>query len=86
VASSDGLSLLPYEGAPFTVGGELNKLAVNIAMGRDFAGIHWRTDASEGLKLGETVAIRILQDYRDTCNEDFIGFSFTKFDGTNIII
>jgi hypothetical protein len=86
VASSDGLSLLPYEGPPLTVGGELNKLAVNIAMGRDFAGIHWRTDGSEGLKLGETVAIRLLQDYRDTYNEDFIGFSFTKFDGTTIII
>ncbi|TEB12448.1 PAP2 superfamily protein [Pelotomaculum sp. FP] len=86
VAGPDGLSLLPYEGPPLTVGGELNKLAVNIAMGRDFAGIHWRTDGSEGLKLGETVAIRILQDYRDTYNEDFIGFSFTKFDGTTIII
>lgn len=86
MASPDGLSLLPYAGPPLTVGGELNKLAVNIVMGRDFAGIHWRSDGSEGLKLGETVAIRLLQDYRDTYNEDFMGFSFTKFDGTNIII
>lgn len=86
VASPDGLTLLPYEGPPLTVGGELNKLAVNIAMGRDFAGIHWRTDASEGFKLGEKVAIRILQDYRDSYNEDFVGFSFTKFDGTTIMI
>jgi hypothetical protein len=86
VASPDGLSLLPYEGPPLTVGGELNKLAVNIAMARDFAGIHWRTDGSEGLKLGEAVAIGILQDYRDTYNEDFEGFSFTRFDGTTIII
>lgn len=86
VASPDGLCLLPYEGPPLTLGGELNKLAANIAMGRDFAGIHWRTDGSEGLKLGEEVAIRVLQDYRDTYNEDFIGFSFTRFDGTTIII
>lgn len=85
-ADPDGLSLLPYEGPPLTVGGELNKLAVNIAMGRDFAGIHWRTDASEGFKLGEKVAIGILQDYRDTYNEDFVSFSFTKFDGATIII
>lgn len=86
VASSDGLALHPYEGPPLTVGGELNKLAVNIAMGRNFAGIHWRTDGSEGFRLGEEVAIRILQDYRNTYNEDFVGFSFTRFDGTKIIV
>lgn len=81
VPSADGLSLLPYSGSPLTVGGELNKLAANIAMGRNFAGIHWRSDGTEGIKLGEEVAIRILQDYRNTYHEDFFGFSFTKFDG-----
>jgi hypothetical protein len=86
VASSDGVTLLPYSGSPLTVGEELNKLAVNIAMGRNFAGIHWRTDNSAGMKLGETVAIRILQDYRNTYNEDFSGFVITKFDGTTVII
>lgn len=86
VASSDGLSLLPYSGLPLTIGGELNKLAANIALGRDTAGVHWRSDGIEGLKLGEAVAIGILQDYRETYNEDFSGFYFTKFDGTSIII
>ena len=86
VASADGLSLLPYSGPPLTLGGELNKLAANVALGRDTAGIHWRSDGSEGLKLGEAVAIGILQDYRNTYNEHFSGFSLTKFDGTTIII
>jgi hypothetical protein len=86
VASADGLSLFPYTGPPLTVGGELNKLAANIALGRDTAGIHWRSDGTEGLKLGEAVAIGILENYRNTYNEDFSGFSFTKFDGTTIII
>jgi hypothetical protein len=86
VASSNGLSLLPYSGEPLTVGGELNKLAANIALGRDTAGVHWRSDGIEGLKLGEAVAIGILQDYRETFNEHFSGFSLTKFDGTTIII
>lgn len=86
VTSPDGVTLLPYSGPPLTVGEELNKLAVNVAMGRDFAGIHWRTDCSEGLNLGEKVAIRILQDYKNTYNEDFSGFVITKFDGTTIII
>ena len=86
VARADGLSLLPYAGPPLTVGAELNKLAANIAIGRDAAGVHWRTDASEGMKLGEALAIGILQDYRNTYTEDFSGFSFTKFDGTTVTI
>ncbi|NWK68921.1 vanadium-dependent haloperoxidase [Bacillus paramycoides] len=86
VASSDGLSLLPYSGAPLTIGGELNKLSSNITHGRDTAGLHWRSDGVEGLKLGEAVAIGILRDYKATFNENFNGFSLTKFDGTIITI
>ena len=44
VPTSDGLSLVSYDGRELTVGGELNKLAANIAMGRNFAGIHWRSN------------------------------------------
>jgi len=40
VASSDGLSLIRYKGSTLTVGSELNKLASNIALGRDAAGVH----------------------------------------------
>lgn len=86
VASSDGLSLIPYVGPPLTVGGELNKLAYNIALGRDAAGIHYRASGINGLNLGEEIAIGILRDYRKTYNEDFNGFSLTKFDGTTITI
>lgn len=86
VASADGLSLLLYKGPDLTVGGELNKLASNIALGRDAAGVHWRSDSIEGLKLGEAVAIGIMTDLRTTYHEDFRGFSLTKFDGTTITI
>ncbi|CEH28686.1 vanadium-dependent haloperoxidase [Aneurinibacillus migulanus] len=86
VACSNGLSLLPYSDSSLTIGGELNKLAANIALGRDTAGVHWRSDGIEGLKLGEKVAIGILQDYKSTFNEDFDGFSLTKFNGTTIKI
>ncbi|MCQ6278600.1 vanadium-dependent haloperoxidase [Bacillus sp. EB600] len=86
VASSDGLSLLPFTGPSLMIGGELNKLASNIALGRDAAGVHWRSDGIEGLKLGEAVAIGIIQDYRKTYNEYFNGFTLTKFDGTTIKI
>jgi hypothetical protein len=85
-ATTDGLSLLPYTGADLTVGGELNKLASNVAIGRNIAGVHWRSDASESLKLGEEVAIRFLRDEKDCLNEDFNAFSLTKFDGTIVTV
>jgi hypothetical protein len=85
-ASADGLALLPYRGPDLTVGGELNKLASNIALGRDTAGVHWRSDGIEGIKLGEAVAIGILRDMRATYHEDFQGFSLTTFDGTTLTI
>ncbi|MCY6354528.1 vanadium-dependent haloperoxidase [Clostridium sp. ZS2-4] len=86
VASADGLSVLPYSGVPLTIGGELNKLGSNLSLGRDTAGVHWRSDGVEGLKIGEAVAIGILHDFKKTYNEDFKGFCFTKFDGTTVII
>lgn len=85
-ASLDGLSLLPYPGKPLTAGGELNKLGVNISLGRDTAGVHWRSDGIEGLKLGEAVAIGLLRDYSSSFNEHFNGFTLTKFDGKKVTI
>ena len=85
VPSPDGSSLVGYEGPgadELTVGGELNKLASNIALGRSFAGIHWRSDYSESLKLGEEVAIELLRDQKEIYSERFQGFTLARFDGT----
>jgi len=80
----------PSDFANIPLGGntklQLNKLANNVALGRDMAGVHWRSDAEQGLLLGEAVAISILRDQRSTCNEPFSGFTFTKFDGTTITV
>ena len=87
--TDDGLSLVPYLGSDagdLTVGGELNKVAANVALGRDTAGVHWRSDATESLKLGEQIAIGILRDQRACYNEVFNGFSLTKFDGTTVTV
>ncbi|MGH9799952.1 MAG: vanadium-dependent haloperoxidase, partial [Blastocatellia bacterium] len=87
VASPDGLSLVPYRGTDnLTVGGELNKVAANVGLGRNIAGVHWRSDATESMKLGEAIAISILQDLKHCWNERFDGLSLTKFDGTRITI
>lgn len=86
VASADGLTLQPWKGADLTVGNELDKLASNIALGRDFGGVHWRSDGAEGLKLGEEVAIRLLEELGYTGNELFSGFSLRRFDGQRVSV
>jgi hypothetical protein len=86
VPSDDGLSLQPWTGEPLTIGNELNKLASNISLGRDTAGIHYRSDEIQGMKLGEAVAISVLTDFNATYNENFSGFSLTKFDGTTVTL
>ncbi len=85
-ADATGDSLLPWNGAPLTIGGEINKLASNIALGRDWAGVHYRSDGVDGLLVGEQQAIGLLSDYSRTYNEDFDGFTLTQFDGTRIRI
>jgi PAP2 superfamily len=71
-----------------TVGGELNKLAANIAMGRNFAGIHWRSDAEQGLRLGESVALAWLRAERAKSVEGkqgwLQGFELTDFVGKTV--
>jgi hypothetical protein len=82
----DPTKLIPYTGEPLTVGGELNKLATNVGQGRNWAGIHFRSDAASSLPHAEEVAIAILRDQRNTFFEPFDGFSFTRFDGSNVSI
>lgn len=89
VATDDGLSLVPYTGsdaAQLTVGGEINKVAANIAIGRNHAGVHWRSDYEASLRLGEQIAISVLRDQRTTYSENFSGFVFTSFDGERVTV
>jgi len=47
---------------PLTVGGELDKLAANIAIARNMAGVHFYTDYIDSLTMGEEVAIQVLRE------------------------
>jgi hypothetical protein len=85
VPDATGQSLAPYVGAPLTIGGELDKLAFNIGMGRAAAGIHWRTDIDRGSILGENVALAILRGEKELYNEP-VTFTITKFDGTTVTL
>jgi len=82
----DPTRLVPYSEPQLTVGGELNKLAVNFGFGRNWAGIHWRSDAAGSMARGEEVANSLLRDERRALREPFDGFSFTRFDGTRVTV
>jgi hypothetical protein len=43
-------------------------------------------DIAEGVRLGEAVAIALLKDQAHLYGEDFHGFTFTKFDGTQVTV
>ncbi len=88
-ASADGLSLVAYPlplATALTVRDELNKLAGNIAIFRNAAGVHWRSDYTESLPFGEAIAIGLLQEMSLGFNEDDAFFELTKFDGQRIRI
>jgi len=82
-----GLSLSTVATEPMTVAGELNKLAANISIGRNWAGVHYYSDYTESILLGESIAIGMLQEQALTYNP-LEGFRLTlpKFDGTEVVI
>jgi membrane-associated phospholipid phosphatase len=85
-AMADGLELMPWKGEPLTLGNEINKLANNIALGRDAAGVHYRSDSINGLAVGEQQALGLLCDYSRTYNERFDGFILSTFSGKKVTI
>lgn len=83
-ASPDGQSLQNV-GGTLTVGDELNKVAANIAIGRNAGGVHWRSDYTDSVELGERIAIYVLKHQGNDYHEDWSS-QFTKFDGTQVTI
>ncbi|MFY0524241.1 hypothetical protein ACN28I_14065 [Archangium gephyra] len=88
VPSEDGKTLRDYTGpgaGALTLGGELDKLAANIALGRSAAGVHWRSDYTEGLRYGERVALAVLREHSLLFNETG-HFTVESFDGRTVRI
>lgn len=85
--NSAGDILVPYGGSTvgMTVGTELNKLAYNIGIGRDWAGVHYRTDSQ--MQLGEQIAMSYMADLLAVSSENNLpnntppSITFRKFDG-----
>ena len=82
---TSGRTLERWRGKPLTIQGELDKLAANISIGRNFAGVHYYTDYFESLRMGERIAVSILQEQMLTYREP-VTMRFTSFDGDRIMI
>jgi hypothetical protein len=65
--------------ATITVNEELNKPATNVALGHNWAGVHYRSDGVDGLLFGEQVAVRYLQDHLRATDLPFDGYRLEPF-------
>jgi hypothetical protein len=93
-ADSTGSTLQSYtaqsygtDGNGLSIWGEINKLASNISIGRNWAGVHYRSDAIQSMLLGEQVAIKYMEDKLASYVENNLDgtvpqITFRKFDGT----
>lgn len=68
-----------------TVEGELNKLCSNVSIGRNWAGVHYFSDYFESIRLGEKVALGILEEQKLTYSEQY-SMTVPLFDGSVIEI
>lgn len=84
--SADGPQLVS-DSCPerLTVEGELNKLCSNISIGRNWAGVHYFSDYIESIRLGERIAIGILEEQKLTYGENF-SMTVPLFDGGSVRI
>lgn len=83
---TDGASLRRLVLDPdMTINGELNKLAANISIARNMAGVHFYTDYYESLRMGERVAAGILIEQMKQYNEP-VEMDFESFDGDHVHI
>jgi hypothetical protein len=87
-ANPDGSDLTDVSAAlerPLTVEGELNKIAANISTARNFAGVHYYSDFIESFRLGEQIALTVLEEQKLTYRENF-SLTVPLSDGTTVRI
>ena len=89
-ASPDGLSLIPASSSSLTVHGELRRFAWNKGFGRCLLGVHYRSDVTAGLLVGQAAAVRVLRQRK--AEAEALGLApwgtttFTGFGGMLITI
>jgi len=87
-AGAVGQNYLNHEdlNTPLTLEGELNKLAANISIGRNIGGVHYFSDYYDSARMGEEIAIGILQEQAGCYANDRFVLNLRKFDGEEIEI
>ncbi|MEO1679230.1 MAG: vanadium-dependent haloperoxidase [Pseudomonadota bacterium] len=82
VPKADGSALMPVaEPECLTLEGELNKLAANISIGRNMAGVHYYSDYYDSLRMGEEIAIGMLEEQALCYPTDPFVLTVPTFDG-----
>lgn len=77
-----GTNLVDATGGAFlTLEGELNKLAANISIGRNMAGVHYYSDYYDSLRMGERIAIGMLEEQALCYPTDPFILTVPTFDG-----
>ena len=87
VPNSDGSRLVKDKKhkEALTIQGELDKLAANIAIGRNMAGVHFYSDYYDSLRMGERIAVGILMEQAPTYG-DYMETTFKSFDGDMVTL
>lgn len=82
--NTEGGELVKLTPAPeLTLAGELDKLAANIAIARNMAGVHYYTDYFESARLGERIATSLLEEQMSMYGES-VSMRFPSFDGDDV--
>ena len=82
ITNATGSALTSVVGGEFlTLEGELNKLAANISIGRNMAGVHYFSDYYDSLRMGEEIAIGILEEQALCYPTDQFVMTVPTFDG-----
>jgi hypothetical protein len=86
VPDASGRRPVPYTGdAVLTVGGELDEVAANIALGRTMAGVHRPTDCTASVRLGEEIAVEALRE-QARLGDESAHVALRRFDGASVAI
>jgi membrane-associated phospholipid phosphatase len=85
-ASLDGTSLIPTSTTALTIHRELRKFAWNKSFGRVALGVHYRSDITAGLLLGQAAAVDLLRQVKAHAVEPWGTTAFIGFDGKVVTI
>ncbi|MEM9843775.1 MAG: vanadium-dependent haloperoxidase [Pseudomonadota bacterium] len=87
IANASGNALVKQTTPPLlTLEGELNKLAANISIGRNMAGVHYFSDYYDSLRMGEEIAIGMLEEQALCYPTDDFVMDVPTYDGGSVRI